>query len=126
LLVVVADADVESERAPAFAEFVRFRAGRYRRALLLDSRPASGPCRLQDMQSGEILDRIDRRDAAVVVYLDQAESSPRTYCGWKPGTDSHEELASGVFRFVSLRRLGFVTLPVRIRIDVRNVPAGAA
>jgi hypothetical protein len=126
LLVVVADADVESERAPSFADFVHFRGGHYRRALLLDSRVASGACRLHDMQSGEILDSVDRRDVAVVVYLDQAESSPRTYCGWKPGTDLHEESASGAFRFVSLRRLGLVTLPFRIRIDVRNAPAGGA
>jgi hypothetical protein len=125
-LVVVADADVESERAPAFADFVRFRGGRYRRALLFDSRLASGVCRLQDMQSGEILDSIDRRDVAVVVYLDQAGSSPRSFCGWNPGADSHEETASGAFTFVSLRRLGLVMLPFRIRIDVRNAPAGGA
>lgn len=118
MMVIIADADVESERAPSFADFVRFRGGRYRRALLYDSRCAAGPCRLLDLGSGEILDSVDANDVSVVVHLDQTE--PRSAVPWDSAADFRPENAAGQYRFLSLRQRRFVDIPFQIRVDVRK------
>jgi hypothetical protein len=118
MLVIVADGDVESERAPSFADFVRFRGARYRRALLYDSRCIGGPCRLLDLQSGEILDSVDANDVSVVVHLDQTE--PRSAVLWDSPADFQPESAVGQYRFLSLRQHRWVDIPFQIRVDVRR------
>lgn len=125
ILVIVADAKVESERAPSFVDFVTVDGGRFRRAVLYDSRCRTAPCRLQDLRSGEILGSIDGRDASVVVYLD-AKEPPALPGAWYSGADFDRESAAGSFRFLSLRYRSWVAVPFRIQVDVRKPAVGGA
>jgi hypothetical protein len=113
ILLIVADADVERERAPAFVDFLTVDGGRFRRALLADARCGKPPCRLLDLRSGEMLDAIDGNDVSTVVYLD----APPPVA---PRDGFVRKNAEGSFRFLSLRHLGWTAIPFTIPIDVRN------
>lgn len=119
ILVIIADGDVESERAPSFADFVRARGGRYRRALLFDSRGAGG-CRARDLRTGEVIDSIESSEVSVVVHLDHTEPPSGCDTLWDSGAMLRQESASGEYSFLSLRHLRLVTLPWSIRVDVEK------
>jgi len=116
ILVIVADADVESERAPSFVDFVSVSGGRFRRALLYDSRCTAQPCRFVDLRSGQQIDSIDRRDISTVVHLDQTQ--PAVPPSWFSGAAFRSHNAVGSFHFLSLRHHGWVAIPFTIPVDV--------
>jgi hypothetical protein len=113
ILLIVANAAVESERAPGFVDFLTVDGGRFRRALLADSRCATPPCRLLDLRSGAMVDAVAADDVSVVAYLD-----PNPATATRPGFVRKN--AEGFFRFLSLRHLGWTAIPFTIPIDVRN------
>jgi hypothetical protein len=113
ILLIVADAAVESERAPAFVDFVTVDGGHFRRALLSDSRCGKPPCRLLDLRSGQILDAIDGNDVSALVYLDPHPAAA-------PRVGFVRMSAAGSFRFLSLRHLRWTAIPFTIPVDVRN------
>jgi len=116
ILVIVADADVESERAPAFVDFVRVTGSRFRRALLYDSRCTAAPCHFVDLVSGEQVDSIDGRDVSALVHLDQTQ--PAVPPSWYSGAMFRPHNAAGSFYFLSLRHHGWVAIPFTIPVDV--------
>ena len=92
-LVIVHDAATQSEIAAAFADFVRARGGRYRRAIL--HHPDSGAI----------------PDGAVIVHLRQP-APPRA------GYERRD--ASGRREYLSLRQWEWVTIPFGLQVDVKK------
>lgn len=92
-LVIVHDAATQSEIARAFADFVRARGGRYRRAILHDPKSGAVP------------------DGAVVVHLRQP-APPRA------GYERRD--ASGEREYLSLRQWEWVSIPFGLQVDVKK------
>lgn len=92
-LVIVHDPVTQSEVAPAFADFVRARGARYRRAIL---HPSGAPL----------------PDAAVVVHLDEKAAPAR------PGYERRR--VAGRREYLSLRRRGWVIIPFGLDIELRR------
>jgi hypothetical protein len=113
ILLIIADAAVESERAPAFVDFVTVDGGHFRRALLSDWRCGKPPCRLLDLRSGAMVDAVAADEVSAVVYLD-------AHPAVTPRAGFVRKNAEGSFRFLSLRHLGWTAIPFTIPIDVRN------
>jgi hypothetical protein len=116
ILVVVADWETQSEVAPAFVDFVRARGGRYRRAVLYDSRCASGPCALVDLESRAVVNGLNLPDAQVIVHLDEAKRLASWYA--PKGYDRIE--VTGHRRYLSLRQARPVTIRFDLPVDVRK------
>jgi hypothetical protein len=92
-LVIVHDPSTQSEIALAFADFVRARGGRYRRAILHD--PNDGPV----------------RDGAVIVHL--REPAP-------PRAGYERRDASGRREYLSLCQWEWVSIPFGLQVDVKS------
>lgn len=92
-LVIVHDAATQSEIAPAFADFVRARGGRYRRAILHDPDHGAMP------------------DGAVIVHLRQP-APPRA------GYERRD--AGGEREYLSLRQWEWVSIPFGLQVDVKK------
>lgn len=92
-LVVVHDSATQSEIAPAFADFVRARGGRYRRLVLHDPKRGAIP------------------DGAVVVHLRQPAP---------PRAGYERQDASGEREYLSLRQRGWVSIPFGLQVDVKK------
>lgn len=97
-LVIIANPMTQSEIAPAFADFVRARGGRFRHAVLHDARGGDVPL----------------AGAAVLLYLDPGRSGDPVPPGYE------RRAASGRAVYFSLRKLARVTIPIAIRVDVKG------
>lgn len=97
-LLIVGEPGYHSETAPSFADFVRFRGGHYRRALLVNSRSKS----------------ISSSDAGVIVYLAEPPGAEPVRSGYI------RRDVRGQYQYLSLRKGGCVTKPFHLRVDVRR------
>jgi len=120
-LIIVGDATVfAGEMAPAFADFVRFRGGRHRKAVWFDSRCQGERCALRELATNEIAPPIDRDDVSVVAWLDETAPSPLALGAWYDAAAFERKTIGGVREYLSLRKRGWAKIPFDLRVDVRK------
>jgi hypothetical protein len=110
VLVIVSNYRQESERADAFAEFVRFDGGRYRRVLMYDS-ACSAPCAAFPV--------IDRGDVGTVAFLDPDRPAP-VLGSWYPETAMERITVSADQLYLSARRRGIARQTFSLAVAVRR------
>jgi hypothetical protein len=110
LLVIVSNYTVESERAGAFADFVRFDGGRYKRVVMYDS-ACRVPC--------ATFPAIDRRDVGTVAFLDHDRPAP-ALGSWYPQGDMKPVTVAADQRFLSLRHFAIAREKFSFMIAVRG------
>ncbi len=120
ILVVVADAKTQAgEVAPAFADFVRARGGRFAKAVLYDVR-CSADCTLREFGTNAVV--VPRPgEVGVVVNLFEADQPSQFPGGWYDPPAFERKPVTGARDYLSLRKRGLVTIPFGLRVDVRRL-----
>jgi hypothetical protein len=119
VLLIVADTTVQSEIAPAFAEFVRLNGAQARQALWVDSRCEGTACRFFEAGSDVPVPPVDPNDITAVVYLDDKHPPSPALAGLIGG-GFETRLVTGRQQFFSLRHLRLAAVPFTLRVDVRR------
>lgn len=102
------------ELAFSFADFVKARGGRFRRAVLYDWPCEAEPCRTLDPRLLIPVPPLRREDAGVVVRL--AEEAP----GHPFDSRFERHDATGSRGYLSLRQRKWVSIPFVLRVEVRQ------
>jgi len=117
-LVLVGDYSVESERAGAFVDFVRYRGGRYRRALMFDS-ACTERCGFRDFANNEFVSSIDPGDVGVVAFLDH-KPPKRPLGSWFAPENMRRVTVTADQLYLSLRKRAIVRETFSLDVAVRN------
>ena len=120
ILVVAADAKTQAgEVAPAFADFVRARGGRYAKAVMYDVR-CSADCALREFGTNAVV--VPRPgEVGAVVSLFEAHQPMQFSGGWYDPAAFERRPVTGARDYLSLRKRGLVTIPFGLRVDVRRL-----
>lgn len=109
-LVIVSNYREESERADAFADFVRFDGGRYRRVVMYDS-ACVAPC--------PAFASVAARDVGAVAFLDHDRPAP-LLGSWYPAQSMERITVAADQLFLSARKRGIVGQPFSLAVAIRR------